>query len=163
MADSLDNHIPSKQVKSNNRLPWINHKIRKMLKKKQNLYNQAKKSKKWANYRHFQKTCKREIRKAEWDYINNSILEGMSKNNSKPSWKYVRLRKQDNIGVAPLKKQGQLANDSKEKAQILLDQFTSVFLQKEHLPHYQKLKQKSETQFKRLKLLQGEWKNYYRI
>lgn len=46
LFDSLDNHIPSKQVKSNNRLPWINHKIRKMLKKKQNLYNQAKKSKK---------------------------------------------------------------------------------------------------------------------
>jgi len=98
-----------------------------MLKKKQNLYNQAKKSKKWANYRHFQKTCKREIRKAEWDYINNSILEGMSKNNSKPFWQYVKSRKQDNIGVAPLKKQGQLANDSKEKAQILLDQFASVF------------------------------------
>lgn len=90
MADSLDNHIPSKQVKSNNRLPWINHKIRKMLKKKQNLYIQAKKSKKWANYRHFQKTCKREIIKAEWDYSNYSILEGMSKNNSKPFWKYEK-------------------------------------------------------------------------
>lgn len=51
----------------------------------------------------------------------------MSKNNSKPFWKYVKSRKQDNIGVAPLKKQGQLANDSKEKAQILLDQFASVF------------------------------------
>jgi len=30
---SLDKHIPSKFVKSNNRLPWITHKIRKMLKK----------------------------------------------------------------------------------------------------------------------------------
>ena len=51
----------------------------------------------------------------------------MNKNNSKPFWKYVKSRKQDNIGVAPLKKQGQLVNDSKEKAQILLEQFASVF------------------------------------
>ncbi|CAG2245813.1 unnamed protein product [Mytilus edulis] len=98
-----------------------------MLKKKQNLYNQAKRTKSWTNYRHFQKTCKREIRKAENNYINNAIIEGMNKNNTKPFWKYVKSRKQDNIGVAPLKKHGQLINDSKEKAQILLEQFASVF------------------------------------
>ena len=89
-----------------------------MLRKKHGLYNQAKKSKKWANYRHYQKECKRQIRKAEWDYINTSILEGMEKNNSKPFWKYVKSRKQDNIGVAPLKDKGHLINNSKEKAQI---------------------------------------------
>ena len=123
----MDKNIPSKQVKSNNRLPWMTYKIRKMLKKKQKLYNQAKKTKSWSNYRHFQKTCKREIRKAEWNYVNNAILEGMNKNNSKPFWKYAKSRKQDNIGVAPLKKQGQLINDSKEKAEMLLKQFASVF------------------------------------
>ena len=123
----LDKHIPSKVIKSNNRLPWFNHKIRKMLRKKQGLYNQAKKSKKLANYRHYKKECKLQIRKAEWDYINTSILEGMEKNNSKPFWKYVKSRKQDNIGVAPLKDKGHLINNSKEKAQILIKQFSSVF------------------------------------
>ncbi|CAG2209704.1 MAPRE [Mytilus edulis] len=83
---SLDKNIPSKIVKSNNRLPWITQKIKKMLKKKQNLYNQAKRTKSWTNYRHFQKTCKREIRKAENNYINNAIIEGMNKNNTKPFW-----------------------------------------------------------------------------
>ncbi|CAC5416334.1 unnamed protein product [Mytilus coruscus] len=67
---SLDKIIPSKIVKSNNRLPWITHKIKKMLKKKQNLYNQAKKTKYWTNYQLYQKSCKREIRKAEHNYIN---------------------------------------------------------------------------------------------
>jgi hypothetical protein len=123
----LYKHIPSKIIKSNNRLPWFNHKIKKMLRKKQSLYNQAKRTKNWSNYKHYQKECKRQIRKGEWNYINSAILEGMEKNNTKPFWKYVKSRKQDNIGVAPLKERGHLIDNSKEKAQILIKQFSSVF------------------------------------
>ena len=41
------------------------------------------------------------MRKAEWEYINNTITQGLQTNNSKPFWKYIKSRKQDNIGVAP--------------------------------------------------------------
>ena len=51
----------------------------------------------------------------------------MEKNNAKPFWKYVKSRKQDNIEVAPLKERGHLINNSKEKAQIIIKQFSSVF------------------------------------
>jgi hypothetical protein len=51
----------------------------------------------------------------------------MVKTNSKPFWKYVKSRKYDHIGVAPLKYKGQLINDSKHKAKLLLDQCASVF------------------------------------
>jgi gas vesicle protein len=85
------------------RLPWFNHKIKKMLRTKQSLYNQAKRTKNWSNYKHYQKECKRQIRKTEWNYINSAILEGTEENNTKPFWKYVKSRKQDNIRVAPLK------------------------------------------------------------
>jgi hypothetical protein len=95
----FNKHIPSKIIKSNNRLPWFNHKIKKMLRKKQSLYNQAKRTKNWSNYKHYQKECKRQIRKVEWNYINSAILEGMEKNNTKPFWKYVKSRKRDNIGA----------------------------------------------------------------
>ena len=44
------------------------------------------------------------MRKAEWEYINNTITQGLQTNNSKPFWKYIKSRKQDNIGVASLKK-----------------------------------------------------------
>ena len=36
-------------------------------------------------------------------------------------------KKQDNIGVAPLKRSSGLTNKSKEKAEILSNQFKSVF------------------------------------
>ena len=123
----MDKHIPSKLIRSKNSLPWINHKIRKMFKKKARLHQQAKKTKNWTNYRHFQRECKRQVRKAEWNYINNTIMEGLENNNPKPFWKYIKSRKQDNIGVAPLKNNGQLVNDSKGKAEILIHQFKSVF------------------------------------
>ena len=48
------------------------------------------------------------IWKEKWNNINNAITEGMENNNSKPFWKYVKSRKQDNIGVAPLKEKGKL-------------------------------------------------------
>jgi hypothetical protein len=77
-----------------------------MLKKKQSLYNQAKRTKKWSTYRFFQKECRKQIRKEEWNYINNAITERMKNNNSNSSWKYVKSRKQNNIGVALLKEKG---------------------------------------------------------
>ena len=86
-----------------------------MIKQKQRLYNQAKKSKNWKNYRQFQKECKRELRKAEWQYVNSNIMEGLNKNNTKPFWKYVKSKRQDANGIAPLKKGTTLVNDSKGK------------------------------------------------
>ena len=42
---SLDKYIPSKLIRSNTSLPWINHKIRKMFKKKRGYINEQRKQK----------------------------------------------------------------------------------------------------------------------
>ena len=67
------------------------------------------------------------IQKSEWDHINSIISEGFENKHSKPFWKYMTSKKQDNIGVAPLKRYGGLTNESKEKAGILNNQFKYVF------------------------------------
>ena len=36
----------------------------------------------WSQYYSFQKHCKREIRRAEWQYINKTVQEGLDKNNN---------------------------------------------------------------------------------
>ena len=61
------------------------------------------------------------------DFVNNTIQEGFDNNNSKPFWHYVKAQRQDNVGVAPLKCIGVLHSESKNKAQILVEQFYSVF------------------------------------
>lgn len=47
--------------------------------------------------------------------------------NHKVFWQYIKSRKKENFGVAPLKKDGITFSGSKQKADILNDQFTSVF------------------------------------
>ena len=59
--------------------------------------------------------------------LNNIITESLEKNDRKPFWRYAKAKKQDNIGIAPLRHKGSMTNDSKEKANILNDQFKSVF------------------------------------
>ena len=123
----MTNNIPNKEIKSRNNIPWVKRKERKMLKKKQRLYKQARNTNKWTNYRTFQKECKRHLRKAEWDYVNTNIIDGLNNNNTKPFWKYVKSKRYESGGIAPLKKGTNLISDSKGKAELLLNQFKSVF------------------------------------
>ena len=60
-------------------------------------------------------------------------MEGLENNNPKPFSKYIKSRKQDNIGVAPLKTNGQPVNDSKGKAEILIRQIKSVFTREQNI------------------------------
>ena len=54
------------------------------------------------------------------------------KTNSKRFWSFVKSRRQESIGVAPLKdKNGFLKSDSQSKAEILGDQFQSVFTEED--------------------------------
>ena len=58
----------------------------------------------------------------------------MNENNSKPFWNFIKSKKKDNVGVSPLKENGQLFSDTKKKADILLRQFKSVFSQEVDAP-----------------------------
>ncbi|KAK3107538.1 hypothetical protein FSP39_016928 [Pinctada imbricata] len=129
LLKEIETHIPSRTSRRRKSPPWLNHSLRKMSRRKTRLHTQAKKTRKWENYRHFQRECKRAYRRAEWSYVNNTIQEGLLNNNSKPFWSYVKSKQQDNIGVSPLKRKGQLLSDSKSKAVILINQFSSVFTQ----------------------------------
>ena len=132
IVSTLNQNIPSKTFKNRHSLPWINRPLKRMIRKKCRLHRQAKKTKNWKNYRAYQKDCKRAFRRAEWDYTNKVIEEGLGNKNTKPFWKYIKSRKEENIGVSPLKSQGQLHSDSASKADILLKQFSSVFTKPEN-------------------------------
>ena len=77
-----------------------------------------------------QKQISNRVQEAETQYVNNIITEGLGKNDRKPFWRYARAKKQDNIDIAPLRHKGSMTNDSKEKANILNDQFKSMFTKK---------------------------------
>ena len=127
IEESMTKNVPSKISKSRKSVPWFDKNLRKMVRRKSRMYKHAKKTKQWGNYKAFQKECKKAFKKAEISHINNTIQKGLDEQNTKPFWRYVKSRCQDFIGVAPLKKMGQLINDRKEQAQILVEQFKSTF------------------------------------
>ena len=64
--------------------------------------------------------------------LNKSLEHG----NNKPFWKYIRARRNDNIGVAAIKNNGILYYDSKTKAELFnLSQFKSVFTMDDDTDH----------------------------
>ena len=73
----------------------------------------------------FPKGCKKGIQ--GHSYIHEQIHKGLSQHNVKPFWRYIKSKKQDNLDITPLLKDGKLEVDSKPKAEILLSQFSSVF------------------------------------
>ena len=93
LKSTTNTNIPHKEIKSRNSIPWIRKKERKMLKKKQQLYRQARKTKKWSNYRSYQKEGKRHLQKAEYEYINQNNFEGLKNNNTKPFfWEIYKIK-----------------------------------------------------------------------
>ena len=47
---------------------------------------------------------------------------------SKKAWTYIKSKRKDKVGIPPLKNErGKLCNDARDKADILLKQYTSVF------------------------------------
>ena len=76
---------------------------------------------------HFSKEVKRNVRKAEWNHVNNVINDNLEQNNTIPLFSYCKSKRQDNIGIAPLKSKGNFLTVAKSKANVLIKQFVSVF------------------------------------
>ncbi|XP_021364092.1 uncharacterized protein LOC110457234 [Mizuhopecten yessoensis] len=101
---------------------------RRLIKRKHRLYNKARKSGKdadWRAYRVHKRETQKALRTAEWSHLERTLQAGIEQKNNKPFWRYIKARKQDNIGIAPLKEGNKLL--STDKAEALNRQFQSVF------------------------------------
>ena len=77
----------------------------------------------------FKKSVEKDIKHARVDYVNNHVIDGLHQGNTKPFFKYIKSLKNDNIGLAPLKSGASLVTDLLQKAEIMLEEFSSVFTQ----------------------------------
>ena len=126
----LKEHVPSGWSRTSNSLPWISPSIRRQCKKKQRMYNKARKTKKsehWAKYKVIASETRKQIKQAHWQHLNRILESAQEDKNPKPFWQYVKSQQQDSVGVAPLRDNGQLHSDPGSKAKILQQQFCSVF------------------------------------
>ncbi len=137
LMDILREQIPSKMRSARRRLPWFNADIKRMIRRKKRLFKKHKKTKKasdWEAYKKYKKEVQRAIKTAHDNYINSILSDALEEGNHKPFWSYVKSKRKDAGGIAPLRSNGTLLSSSHEKAEVLSEQFSSVFTRDDTSP-----------------------------
>ena len=122
------NQVPIKLSNKRPWQPWITARIRQLSYKKQRLYNKARlsgNSDDFHIYKDFKKTVQKECRNAHTNYLANSLNNSSG---SKRLWSYIKGKKKDQTGVASMCYNDQVYIDDQDKANILNQYFSSVFI-----------------------------------
>ena len=124
----VDKYVPYKYSSTKYHIPWMSTLLKRMIRKKQRIYNKAKSSNccnTWIEYKNIQKEVKQLLRSHHKQYLENIIL---SSNNRKPFWSYLKSKRQDKVGIGTLKSSnGDITTDSVQKVEVFSHHFQSVF------------------------------------
>ncbi|KAI8484554.1 hypothetical protein Bbelb_376610, partial [Branchiostoma belcheri] len=107
--------------------------LRRHCRKKQRLYNKAKKTgqeEDWNKYKRVKKGVQKSIRQAHSKYVADILGEAIV-DKPKTFWSYIKGLRKDLVGVAPLKVGNTIISDSGKKAEVLSSQFKSVFTEED--------------------------------
>ena len=145
ITEGMLQHIPTKMLKIKDSLPYITPEITKLIKRRDRLYKNKKKKQRhfdWSTPSHRSieeklRNIKREIqlksRRAYWKYIESIITPEDTESTEssylsmKRFWSFIKQNRKDYTGIPPLNANGKHSTNSKEKANMLNEQFESVF------------------------------------
>ena len=100
-----------------------------MIRRKKAAYNKAKRTKNcedWANFKLIKKETQKACREQYNCYVSNMLSEDFD-SNPKRFWAFIKNKRNESSGVAPLEKDGVIHTEPVNKANILNTQFASVF------------------------------------
>ena len=121
--------MPSKITTTRFNQPWIDRNTCRLSRRKKGAFTKARNTnnkKDWDRYKNIHKQNKQGGRKAYNDYVRNMVSEDKG-TCSKKLYSFIKSKKCDGSGVAPLKKDGKTYADASEKAELLNEQLSSVF------------------------------------
>ena len=119
-------HIPSKHTSKRFRQPWVTKELKKLSRLKSKAWAVARSTKctkNWEKYKRLKKITQLTNRKAYQSYIKTLVGE----KSDKKLWNFIKSKKCDLVGVAPLERGTEIASESVDKANVLNDYFCSVF------------------------------------
>ena len=131
LKSMMKKHIPTKLCSKKFHQPWINTKLKRLSRQKQRAWAKAKASNlpaHWEKYKTLKKETRCENRRAYQTHVKKLVEE----DSNKDLWKFIKSRKCDPVGVAPLNKGDTLHTNNKDKANVLNDQFCSIFVSEIH-------------------------------
>ena len=123
-------NVPSKMTSTRFNQPWINTDVKRLSRRKKRSFVRARNSgniKDRERYHVLKKQSRVACKRALNEYLTD-IISPQSTSNPKRFWQYINSKRCDASGVAALKSpSGSLQLDSMQKANVLNQQFSSVF------------------------------------
>ena len=109
--DSIRNHIPQKNISGRWNVPWLTTSIKRLTRKKQRLYNKARRTNNpsdWKKFKELRKHIKKQLSVAHNEYVSKMLSAPEESSPSKPVptkrfWSCIKSKKSHDVGVAPLK------------------------------------------------------------
>ena len=153
MDEAIQKYVPHRAASKRDRHPYISRETKRLMQKEKRMYARskrcAKRHPKTAQLKDIQRQIQRRLRTEYWKYVED-IMSPSSKepppqpkppdksedragvqeaDNKKKLYQYIKHCKQDSIGVAPIRdpSTGKLETEPQKKAQLLNNQFFSVF------------------------------------
>ena len=128
----IEDNVPSRSFSQRFTQTWINRDLRRITRLKQRWFRRARRSKHpndWLRYKALKKQAQKTWRETHDKYTNDMLTN--DNKNPKRLWNFIKSSKKDSTGVASLKKDGLTFSNSLNKANIMGDQFCSVFTQED--------------------------------
>ena len=104
MQKAVSKYIPSKPARSRDKIPWITPLIKRIMKLRKCLYDKAKRTNTytdWCDYKKVRNEVSSLLDTAHHNYCANLFNDSSS--SKKRFWSYIKNKRKDNAGVAPLK------------------------------------------------------------
>ena len=134
ISEAVDQHVPTKFTSTRRTHPWVNTSLRRMMRRKQRAHRKAKTSgnqRDWERFKRLQAELQRSTRKAHRSYMQDVVSADL-KENPKRFWSFIKSKRQEGTGVSELvNKDGFLQSNTTAKAEILNEQFHSVYTQED--------------------------------
>ena len=133
ILDAMNLHIPRRMTKKRDCAPWVDKETKRMCDKRDSLYQKSRRKatvKAVQRFLRYKQTIKKQIRNCRTAYVHQLFTDSSKSKQelSKSFWTYVKHRRSQAISsVGPLKSRNTIATQSRDKAEILNKQFTSVF------------------------------------
>ena len=135
LLNLMKKHIPMKLPRPQKHQPWISRDVITFIHKRNRAFKKWKKTntkEQYDKYLKLRSEGQKKIRSSHRQYTEKIFnlddpQEPEKVQVSKQFWTYVKSKKNDTCSVSPLKSEGVLISDAKRKANILNQQYCSVF------------------------------------
>jgi hypothetical protein len=133
LLNAMGKHVPSKLTSSRPTYPWITTTVRGGINRKNKAGRKVRKTKKPKDRERYRKLKAQAQRTSRQAYNNNvhDIISPEQTENPKRFWSFIKSKKQDNSGVAPLRGNDGLIYSDSNNADILNTQFKSAYTQED--------------------------------